>query len=121
MKKFRKEKINEQLKRELSELIVKEIKDPRIRGFITITKVDVSGDMQHAKVYVTIFGISEKDKKKCFKGLKSSGNYLQYLLLKRLRLRYVPVFEFIYDESISRGFDIIEKLDKIKAETQADD
>jgi ribosome-binding factor A len=114
MKKYRKEKINELLKRELSEMIFKEIKDPRIKGFITVTGVEISKDLKRAKVYVTIFGVDGEEKKKCFKGLESSADYLKFLLKKRVRLRYIPDLEIIYDESVKRGFNIIQKLDEIK-------
>ncbi len=114
MKKYRKEKLNELLKRELSELIFKEVKDPRITGFITVTEVEISKDLKSAKVYISIFDISEKGKEKCLKGLNCSNNFLKYRLSKNLKLRYTPDLEFIYDESIDQGFKIIDKLDEIK-------
>jgi len=122
MKKHRKEKLNEQFKRILSELIMREVKDPRIKGFITVTEVDIAPDMKNAKVYVSIFGLTEKDKEKCFKGLESSTNFLKYLLSKQLSLRYTPDLRFHMDDTLDRGFNIIEKLENIKAkETKTDD
>ena len=121
MKKYRKEKFNELLKRELSELIFKEVKDPRIKGFITVTEVEISKDLQNAKIYITIFNISEKEKAKCLEGLQSSNNFLKYRLSKNLRLRYTPDLEFIYDKSIDQGFKIIDKLDEIKKGIKLDD
>lgn len=123
MKKFRKEKINELLKRELSELIMKEVKDPRVQGFVTVTEVDISKDMKSAKVYVSIFGIDENEKKKCFKGLQSSENYLSYRISKNIRLRYTPHLTFYIDDSLEKGFNIIDKLNSIKnkEKTASDD
>lgn len=114
MKKYRKEKLNELLKRELSKLIFKEVKDPRIKGFITVSGVEISNDLKKAKVYISIFGVNEKEMVKCFKGLQSSNNFLKYKLSKILSLRYTPELNFIYDGSIKKGFNIIEKLDNIK-------
>ena len=114
MKKYRKEKINELLKRKLSSLIFKEIKDPRIKGLITVTDVEISTDLKNAKVYISIFGINEEKKKKCLKGLQNSSNFLQYRLSKMTKLRYTPELKFTYDTSIEKGFNIIEKLDNIK-------
>lgn len=114
MKKFRKEKLNKQLKRELSELIMREVKDPRIKGFITVTEVDISSDMKNAKVYVSIFGISDNEKKKCFKGLVNSSNFLKYSLSKKLQLRYTPDLQFLLDDNMEKCFNIVEKLNNIK-------
>ncbi len=122
MKKYRKEKINKLLKQELSSLIFKEIKDPRIKGIITVTEVEIATDLKNAKVYVSIFGINEKEKARCLKGLQNSNNFLKYRLSKELKLRYTPELEFIYDNSIEKGFNIIDKLDniKIRSKTSAD-
>ncbi len=114
MNEFRKKRLNEQLKREISTLIFKEIKDPRIKGFVTVTEVDIATDMKTAKVYISIFGIKEESKKKCLKGLQNSSPFLQYKLSKQLRIRYIPNLQFKMDSSIEKGFSIIEKLENIK-------
>ena len=116
MKSLRIKKVNELLKRELSNLIFKEIKDPRIKGIITIMEVDTSRDLKNAKIYVSIFGLNENQKKRCLEGIQSSSNFLKFRLSKLLSLRYIPELKFMYDEGLNKGFDIIEKLNNIRKE-----
>lgn len=121
MKKYRKEKFNEQFKRVISELLFREIKDPRIKGFITITEVDIAKDFKSARVYYTIYGTSKKEKEKSMKGIICSANYIEHRLFKDLSLKYRPKLTFIYDESIKKGFDIIQKLNQLKQEEKQND
>ncbi len=113
MKKYRLKRYNEILKHEISDLIFKELKDPRIKGMITVTEVDVAADAKSAKIYVSIFGVDEKESKKVMDGLKSAEYFIKHRLLKNLRLRYAPNLFFIKDESIERGVRIINKLTKL--------
>jgi len=113
MKKYRKERFNELLKRTLSELIFKELKDPRIKGLVSITEVSTANDFKSAKIYVSIYGIDEEAKQSCMNGLKNSSNFLKYRLSKELKLRYTPELIFQYDKSIERGANIIAKIQKL--------
>ena len=110
--------MNELLKREISNVIFREVKDPRLKGLININDVDVASDFKSAKVYVSIFGVDEEVAKTTFKGLISAVNFIKYKVSKHLRLKYTPDLKFILDTSIEKGFTIIEKLDKIKEELE---
>lgn len=104
-------RINEEVQRELSSLL-RELKDPRVSGLISITNVDVTPDLRYAKVFVSVL---EADRAKdTLKGLKSAGGYLRRELGARLNLRHTPQLEFVLDDSIAYGahiFDILSKLD----------
>ncbi len=99
----RTQRIGDQIQRELAILIPQEIKDPRL-GLITITGVDVSRDIGHAKVFITVMGDNPEDViKDNLKVLKDTAGYLRMLLGKAMKLRSVPSLHFHYDESITRG------------------
>jgi len=95
------QRINEDIRRELSALL-REIKDPRInRGMISITAVDTSRDLGQSKIYLSVLDIESK--KDFIKGLKSATGYLRFELGQALSLRHTPELQFILDESLERG------------------
>ena len=96
----RPQKLGDLIQREVSELIRLEVRDPRV-GMITITSVDVSPDMTHAKIYFTVL---EKDKlQDTLEGLKRSAGFLRAQLAKRVQMYTTPELRFVYDESVERG------------------
>lgn len=102
MTNFRTTRIAEEIKRELSQMIRDEIKDPRVKGLISVTHIDVTNDLKYAKVFVSMF--ADKDgAKKSLKGLISASGYLRSELAKRLNLRYTPELLFKQDSSIEYG------------------
>ena len=104
-------RINEEVQRELSSLL-RELKDPRVSGLISITNVEVTPDLRFAKVYVSVL---EADRAKdTLKGLKSAGGFMRRELGARLNLRHTPQLQFVADDSIAYGahiYDLISKLD----------
>lgn len=115
----RTEKIASQLIRELSDLIREKVTDPRI-GFVTLTDVEVSEDLEQAKVYFSVLG-SEKEKQSTLKGLKSAKDYLRVEIGKRVRLKKIPELEFKYDDSIDHGMKIYNKIKRMKTEKEIDE
>jgi len=99
----RTQRIGDQIQRELAVMIPREVKDPRL-GFVTVTGVDVTRDIGHAKVFFTVMGDNSPE---LINGnvevLNDAAGYLRMLLGKAMRLRSVPALHFHYDESISRG------------------
>lgn len=107
------DRIEEQFRIELSEIIEREIQDPRI-GLTTVTGVKVSPDLRHARVFVTVLGDAAQ-RKKALEGLRSAANYARHSLMKRLHhLRRIPELAFDYDEAVEKGIRIEELLDQIK-------
>jgi ribosome-binding factor A len=106
-------RIEEQIRIELSEIIEREMQDPRI-GLVAVTAVKVSPDLRHARVFVSVLGDAEQ-RKKTMQGLASAANYARRELSQRLHhLRRIPELTFAYDESIETGARIEELLDQIK-------
>lgn len=110
----RQEKLGELIANELSELLRTRVKDPRI-GFASITRVEVSGDLRHAKVFVSVMGTPE-EQSESLKGLKHAAGYLRHELASRLVLRYMPEIAFKLDTSIEEGSRILSLINKIEQE-----
>ncbi len=100
----RAQKVAEAIQKEISSLIIKGLKDPRV-GFVTITAVDVTSDLSLAKVFFTVIG-DDKARKDSAAGLKSAIPYIRREIGKQLRLRVVPEVVFHYDTSIDYGHHI---------------
>ena len=100
-------RINDDIKRELSELIPT-LKDPRVRGLISITRVDTTADLRYCKVYVS--SLDKGDETGMIRGLKSASGYLRRALAQRMTLRYTPELILAADDSIDQGNRIIGML-----------
>ncbi|MDQ0214257.1 ribosome-binding factor A [Oikeobacillus pervagus] len=98
---LRANRVGEQMKKELSEIISQKIKDPRV-GFVTITDVQVTGDLQQAKVYITVLG-DEHVREETLKGLSKAKGFIRSEIGQRIRLRKTPELLFEFDESIDYG------------------
>lgn len=114
MGQLRVEKVQELMKQEVSQIILRELKDPRI-GFVTVTSVECTGDLREAKIYVSLMG-SEQQVKDCWAGLTSSLGYIRREIGKRIRLRFTPEISLAIDKSLDYSAHIQELLLKIKAE-----
>ncbi len=106
----RTDRINELFREEISELLLRHVKDPRISGLITITAVENSEDMRHAKVYISVLG-TEEERTSALAGLQAAAGFIRHELVERLSLRRVPELSFIRDDSIERGAHVLELLD----------
>ncbi|WP_064093670.1 30S ribosome-binding factor RbfA [Rossellomorea aquimaris] len=109
-------RVGEQMKKELSDIIGRKIKDPRI-GFVTVTDVEVSGDLQQAKVYITVLG-GEDQRENTLKGLAKAKGFIRSELGQRVRLRKTPEIIFEFDESIDYGNHIETLLRKVQDDPQ---
>jgi ribosome-binding factor A len=108
MAKDRMRRVNEAVREVLSTAIGKDLKDPRV-GFVTVTAVNTSPDLRHARVYVSVLG-DDRGRADTLAGLASSRGYLQSRVAAELRLKNTPQLDFKYDESTDRGMRISELL-----------
>lgn len=108
----RSDRVAEQMRRELADLLQFEVKDPRV-GMVTVTEVEVTGDMAHAKIY---YSAAVHDDAKAAaglqQGLEKAAGFLRSQLSKRMLLRTVPQLHFVYDASIDRGMKISRLIDE---------
>ncbi len=105
-------KVDSLLQSEISDIIKREIKDPRI-GFVSITKVEVSKDLHVAKVFISLYG-DEKSKQKTLDGLISAAGFIHNELKKRLRIKFIPEIVFKIDTSIEYGVHISKVIEELK-------
>ena len=107
-------RLAENIKFEINDIIRKSIKDPRI-GFITITSVELTGDLKHCTIYLSFLG-DEKAKTEGFAGLQRAKGFIRSELGKRLTIRYTPELHFKFDESLEHGSKISKILNDLKSE-----
>ncbi len=106
------------IKREVSQMLLSDIKDDRVgAGMVSITDVDVSGDLQHAKIFVSIYGTDEA-RAETMAGLKSATSFVRSELGSRIRLRRTPEVVFLEDRSIERGDRILSLLNRLERDRQ---
>ncbi|MFM6191199.1 MAG: 30S ribosome-binding factor RbfA [Planktothrix sp.] len=109
------------IKREVSQILIDGIKDDRVgTGMVSITDVDVSGDLQHAKIFVSIYG-TEEARKETMEGLKSATGYVRSYLGQRVRLRRTPEVIFIEDRSLERGDKMLTLLNELAHNRKPDE
>ena len=114
----RKLRVNGLLRAEISELLRRQVKDPRLGVFVTVTEVVSSSDLRHAKVFVSILG-SELEKKEALRALAVASGFLRKQLSERLVLRRIPELIFVEDASIERGAHILELIKQVATEEEA--
>jgi len=109
----RQRRVADQIRRELSEIIRLELKDPRV-AMLTLTDVEVSSDLAYAKVYFTLLG-DEEARIATQAGLKRAAGYLRSMLGQRIKIYVTPELQFIYDDSVERGVRLSQLIDKAMA------
>ena len=111
MARLRVERLREEYRREVSD-ILRRMKDPRL-GFVTVTDVEVSSDLRHVKVYVSVLG-SEEDRKRTLAVLEQARGYVRTEAGQRIRLRHTPEISFVFDPSVERGMRVMTLLNQIR-------
>ena len=106
------DRVNEVLRHEISQLLARQIKDPRLSGVISITQVKTSSDMRLAQVFLSVMGDSET-KRSALEGIQSAATFLRRELGHRLTLRYTPFLTFALDESIEEADQLLRIMDHI--------
>ena len=119
MGQYRLLKLGEQLRKEISAMIMKrEIKDPRVNEFLSINRVEVSKDLAYAKVYVSSF-MDEAAVRRGVEGLQNAAGFIQSSIAGKLRIYKFPKFTFIADFSMKEGFDMVQRLNELEKESEA--
>lgn len=105
-------RINGEVQRELSAIISREIKDPRINPMTSVVSVEVAPDLKQAKVYISVLG-SEESAKDTIRGLKSAASFVRGQLARKLNLRNTPELHFVLDQSIEYGVNMSKLIDDV--------
>jgi ribosome-binding factor A len=98
---------------EVAKFLTDSVKDPRVTGLVTVTGADVSGDLRHARVFISVYG-DEEQRALTFEGLRSLASHLRHVVGRNLRLRAAPEIEFVNDESIARASRIDALLQEVR-------
>jgi len=112
------ERVASMIRREISEMLIGGIKDERVsQGMVSVTNVEVAGDLQHCKIFVSIFG-SDEDRSEAMAGLKSATPFVKGELGRRLKMRRTPDLLFVLDRGIERGTTVLGLLNQLQQERQ---
>ncbi len=110
------ERISSLIRREIGEMLINEIRDERIhQGMVTITDVEVSGDLQHCKVFVSIFG-NDSEKNTVLDGLRAATGFIRGEIGRRIQMRRAPEIRFAIDKGLEKGTEILQLLEKLEKE-----
>lgn len=116
----RPDRVAEAIREEVAMFLAEDVKDPRVRGLVTVTGAEVTRDLRHAKVFVTVMG-SEVEQEATFEGLNSAAHHLRTRIGRALRLRVAPEIEFRRDRSVAYAARIETLLDQVKHESHGND
>ena len=111
------ERLNGLFRQQLSDLLLRQLKDPRLAQFVSITRVIISPDLSHARVFVSVMG-SEREKASTLEGLTAAANYLRRELNNRISLRRMPELSFRRDDSLEQGAHVLDLLKQISEESE---
>jgi ribosome-binding factor A len=108
----RTERVNDLIRDELSDMLLREMNDPRLGALISITRVEVSPDLSRARVFVSIMAEAE-EQKQAMKALEAAAGFMHRELKKRLEMRVIPFLNFKLDDSIARGAEMLSLLNQV--------
>ena len=115
MKTHRLARVAEVIREVASETILFELRDPRVKG-VTVTRAEVSGDLQHAKVYVSVMG-TPGEEQLCLHGLRHAAGFIQSKLASRLKTRFTPVINFVLDLGVKKSIELSRLINEALAES----
>lgn len=108
----RTERVNELIRHELSDLLLRDLRDPRLDGLISLTRVEVTPDLYHARIQVSVMS-ETADQAEALKALNAAAGYLHKELVHRLEMRRVPFLSFVLDKSIEEGASVLAHIDEV--------
>ncbi len=112
MAKIREERLNEEMKKTVSAILF-DLKDPRVGGLTSVTKVEVTNDLKYAKVYVSVYDGDAEKRREALDALNHAAGFVAHEVGQRMQIRCIPRFRFVADESIAYGAHIADILNKL--------
>jgi ribosome-binding factor A len=109
----RRERVAEEMREQIAQLVARQLKDPRI-GFVTVTRVEVTADFAHAKVFVSVLG-DEKQRRDSLAGLERAAGFVRREVGRRMRMRVLPEIHFVYDKGVDATDRVARLLDEVRA------
>ncbi|MEE8618674.1 MAG: 30S ribosome-binding factor RbfA [Dehalococcoidales bacterium] len=112
------ERVNSLIRQEISELLQRQVKDPRLGNLVAVTGVSTSPDLRHAKIFVSRIG-SEEEKQETLSVLAAASGFFRNELAKRLKLRHIPELSFQWDASIEQGDYLLQLIDEVSSDNSS--
>lgn len=112
------DRLSQQMQQEMAVILQREIKDPRLHSMITVSAVDVSRDLSHAKIFVTFLGLDLDKVKLNLDILNDASGFIRSLIAKRIQSRIVPTIRFYFDESLNRGIDMANLVEQVRKDDE---
>ena len=109
-------RVNSLIRQEISELLQRQVKDPRLGNFVSVTEVSASHDLRYAKIFISRIG-SEEEKQETLSVLAAASGFFRKELSRRLRLRRIPELSFQWDDSIERGAHLLQLIDQVTTDS----
>lgn len=113
------ERVNSLIRQEISELLQRQVKDPRLGSFVAVTGVSTSPDLRYAKIFVSNI-CSDEEKQQTLKALAAASGFFRNELCRRIRIRHIPELSFEWDDSIERGDRLLQLIDKVSSDNAPD-
>lgn len=113
------EQVNNLIRQEISELLNRQVKDPRLGNFVAVTEVSTSADLKYAKIFVSFIG-SETERIETLSVLSAASGFFRKELARRLKLKRIPELDFKWDDSIERGARLLELIDKVCSDSDGE-
>ena len=110
------ERVNSLIRQEISGLLQRQVKDPRLGSFVAVTEVSTSPDLRYAKIFVSRLG-SEEEKQETLRALAAASGFFRNEMGRHLRMRRIPELSFEWDDSIERGAHLLELIDKVSTDS----
>lgn len=109
----RTDRINEQLREEISTVIARQVKDPRLNAVVSITRVESSSDLRSARVYISVLG-NDKQRKEALEGLQSAASFLRREIRDRINMKHTPFMTYLLDNSLLEADHLLRLIDEVK-------
>ncbi len=116
----RTDRINGLLRQEISQMVARELNDPRLFGVVSITRVETTSDLRHARVFVSVLG-KQEEKESVLQGINSAMGFMRKEMKARLSLKYIPELTFILDESMEEAEYIFKLMDRLSIDGESDE
>ena len=111
-------RINDEIMKEISQIIRSEVKDPRIGTMTSVIRVDTTADLKYCKVFVSVLG-NDEEKQSVMKGLKNASGFIRHLIAERVNLRFTPELQFKLDESTKYAIHMNQLIEQVAKEREA--
>ena len=117
MRQNRAARVGDEIQKVISQLLLTEVKDPRIPMMTSVLEVRMSSDLTHATVFLSVYG-SQQEKRECMEAVNRASGFIRSQIAKRIKLRVAPELHFKLDESIEKGMDLMNLIDRTIKEDQ---